>query len=188
MSSPGTHREVEIKLRLDSAAQGRRMLRRAGIPVKRRRLFGSNLVFDTPDLALRGRGALLRLRQSGAHCTLTYKGPASSGKHKSRDEAEVRLNAVEPAQQILAHLGLEMVFRYEKYRTEYGKAGWPGLILLDETPVGAFLELEGPPAWIDRTTRRLGFSESDYITLSYGRLYLEFCREQQLAPTHMVFA
>jgi hypothetical protein len=35
--------------------------------------------------------------------------------------------------------------------------------MLDETPAGVFLELEGPSRWIDRTARRLGFAESDYL-------------------------
>ncbi len=43
--------------------------------------------------------------------------------------------------------------------------------MLDETPVGVFLELEGPPEWIDRTAGTLGFSEGDYITLSYLELH-----------------
>jgi len=43
--------------------------------------------------------------------------------------------------------------------------------MLDETPLGVFLELEGPARWIDRTARALGFSESDYITDSYAELH-----------------
>ncbi len=46
-----------------------------------------------------------------------------------------------------------------------------GVAMLDETPAGVFLELEGPPRWIDRTARRLGFGEADYITASYAELH-----------------
>jgi adenylate cyclase class 2 len=60
--------------------------------------------------------------------------------------------------------------------------------MLDETPVGAFLELEGAPRWIDRTARSLGFRESDYITASYGALYRQFCDMKGVAPGNMVFA
>jgi adenylate cyclase class 2 len=58
---------------------------------------------------------------------------------------------------------------------------------LDETPIGVYMELEGSPRWIDRAARRLGFSERDYITASYGRLYLEWCAAQKIEPGHMVF-
>ena len=49
------------------------------------------------------------------------------------------------------------------------------------------MELEGAPAWIDRTARKLGFSEKDYITSSYGRLYLEWCAGERREPGNMVF-
>ncbi len=58
---------------------------------------------------------------------------------------------------------------------------------LDETPIGIYLELEGTPAWIDRTARRIGFREEDYITESYGRLYLDWCRKNRVKPGDMVF-
>jgi adenylate cyclase class 2 len=37
--------------------------------------------------------------------------------------------------------------------------------------------LEGDAAWIDRTAERLGVAPSQYITLSYGRLF-ELWRDQ----------
>jgi adenylate cyclase class 2 len=59
--------------------------------------------------------------------------------------------------------------------------------MLDETPVGVYLELEGSPRWIDRSARQLGFSEPDYIVRSYGRLYLEWCERKKIKPADMVF-
>ena len=40
-------------------------------------------------------------------------------------------------------------------------ATWPGsrgIAMLDETPVGTYIELEGSEAWIDRTARRMGLA------------------------------
>jgi len=54
----------------------------------------------------------------------------------------------------------------------FRRPGQPGKALVDETPVGNFLELEGPPDWIDRTARRLGFRPGDYSLASYRDLYL----------------
>jgi adenylate cyclase class 2 len=59
--------------------------------------------------------------------------------------------------------------------------------MLDETPVGVYLELEGTPHWIDLTARRLGFQESDYITASYGRVYLDWCAARGCKPGDMTF-
>ena len=71
-------------------------------------------------------------------------------------------------------MGLSPCFRYEKYRSTYRLPGLPGLLVeLDETPIGDFLELEGDSASIDRAAALLGFGPGDYITKSYGILFLE---------------
>ncbi len=88
---------------------------------------------------------------------------------------------------IFERVGLQPIFRYEKYRTEYSRNSDPGVIMLDETPIGNYLELEGPANWIDTTARELGFSESEYVLASYGTLYLEYCRERNIEPADMAF-
>jgi len=90
-------------------------------------------------------------------------------------------------EQILNEIGYYPIFRYEKFRTEYTKAPGTGKVLLDETPIGNYLEIEGSPRWIDRTAKLLGFSCADYITRSYGYLYLAYCRERRTQPTDMIF-
>jgi len=45
------------------------------------------------------------------------------------------------------------------------------LIELDETPIGVFLELEGPATAIDRAAKALGFEKRDYILANYMVLY-----------------
>jgi adenylate cyclase, class 2 len=59
--------------------------------------------------------------------------------------------------------------------------------MLDETPIGVYLELEGVPRWIDSSARRLGFAESDYSTASYGGLYADYCSKHGLPVTNMTF-
>lgn len=187
MAAHGSHRETEIKLSVAGAAQARRLLARAGFRVSRRRIFEANTLFDTESRKLRASDCLLRLRRAGRRHVLTFKGPSTRGKHKSREELELELTHSAPLEQILSRLGFGPVFRYEKYRTEYSEAGRPGLVTLDETPIGDFLELEGPPEWIDRTARRLGFTGRDYITETYAGLYLAFCRRMGRKPADMVF-
>ena len=172
--SKGTQ-EIEIKLVLKSALSGRKMLRDAGFTVRRKRVFEANTILDTPELGLRRGSCLLRVREAGKVATLTYKSAPQVGRHKSREELEVTVSDAAALQAIAERLGYRRVFRYEKYRTEFEQSGRAGIAMLDETPIGVFLELEGTPAWIDRTARRLGFRESDYVTSSYGRLYLEWC-------------
>jgi len=119
--------------------------------------------------------------------TVTYKGPASRERHKSREEIEFQVSDAEAFTHMLERLGYLPGFRYEKYRTKLAAADEPGFITIDETPMGTFLELEGPADWIDRTAARLGFSHADYLTSSYASLYREYRSTNRDAPADMIF-
>jgi len=179
--------ETEIKLRIDSVAGARRLLGRHGFSIVKRRVLEINTIFDTAAGTLRSGRKLLRLREAGHLHTLAFKGPPQSGRYKSREEFESEFSDPASMGRILEGLGYAPVFRYEKYRTEYGGPEPAGAVMLDETPIGAFLELEGRPRWIDPTARELGYSPKSYIIASYGKLYLEYCQSTGIAPGNMVF-
>ncbi len=184
--SRGTQ-ETEIKLAVKDARSARQLLRKAGFVVSKPRVFEANTVVDTPEMNLRVSSRLLRIREAGRVATLTYKGVPETGRHKSREELELKIDDAGTMTAILERLGYRRVFRYEKYRTEFHQPRRAGVATLDETPVGVYLELEGTPQWIDRTARRLGFQESDYITASYGRVYLDWCKANGCKPGDMTF-
>jgi adenylate cyclase class 2 len=150
-------------------------------------VFERNVVLDTRKLTLRHQGELLRVRRSGAITTVTFKGRPVDARHKSREEVELEVTDARAMETIFERLGFHPVFRYEKYRTEYRQDRGAGMAMLDETPVGIYLELEGSPRWVDRMAQHLGFTEKDYILRSYGRLYLDWCRKKKLKPSDMVF-
>jgi adenylate cyclase class 2 len=177
--------ETEIKLRVAGPAEAARMLEGAGFRVSRPRVFETNAVFDDASHKLREAGALLRVREVDGKGLLTYKGPATVERHKSREELEVEFERPPVMHAILGRLGFEPAFRYEKYRTEYSDGA--GLATIDETPIGCFVELEGAPEWIDGRARALGFGQADYITDSYTGLYFEYCARRGVAPGNMVF-
>ncbi len=183
----GNGQEVEIKLRVRDAAHGRALIEAMGCRLIRERTFESNILFDTPDQMLRQRGQLLRLRDYGEDRVVTFKGKGLPGRHKVREEIEFMVSSGGNFQIILEKLGYIPNFRYEKYRTEYRAAEGVGQVLLDETPIGVLLELEGPPEWIDSTAARMGFKESDYITATYSALWVEDCLQRKVLPSDMVF-
>jgi adenylate cyclase, class 2 len=115
-----------------------------------------------------------------------------SGRHKVREEIEMEVTDAAVLGSIFEGLGMRGWFRYEKYRTTMklpASERWAKdlLIELDETPIGNFLELEGPPEAIDRAAHLFGYRRSDYILKSYLALYLEDCRKRGDAPSDMVF-
>jgi adenylate cyclase, class 2 len=117
----------------------------------------------------------------------------SFGSYKVRDEIEAQVNDTGNLVKIFEGLGMRGWFRYEKYRTTYklpASKSWARdlLIEVDETPIGRFVELEGPPAAIDRAATELGYSKRDYILTNYLALYAEDCRRKGQQPHNMLFA
>ena len=77
------------------------------------------------------------------------------------------------------------LFRYQKYRAVYHYSGL--IITVDETPIGVFLELEGPKPLIDEVATQLGYKASDYIAKSYLALYQEYLKLRGLPLKDMLF-
>ena len=184
---PSSKPEVEVKIAVPSPALARKLILAAGFRIHVPRVFEVNVLYDFAGLRLRTGGKILRLREAGKTATLTFKGKSIDSRHKVREEVETTIGTPDAMRRVLTELDLAPVFRYEKYRTEYAREKSSGVITLDETPIGTFLEIEGSPRWIDRTARQLGFGHDDYITASYGVLYLEYCRELGVKPSNMVF-
>src|SRR5437870_10779319 len=138
-----------------------------------------NVIFDTPQGGLAKHGQLLRIRTetpearrksktngSKRRIVLTFKQPlahpesegtqsAHRGFYKVRDEIEMEATDAGTLTKIFEGLGMRGWFRYEKYRKTFrmpaSKAWAKGLLIeLDETPIGTFVELEGPAPAIDR--------------------------------------
>jgi adenylate cyclase class 2 len=185
--------ETEIKLRVEDPKQVRRRITELGFRPVEARHFESNYLFDFPDQRLRKARRLLRLRFVADQALLTFKGaPLRSRDYKIRREIETNVEDGHQLREILHNLGLREVFCYEKFRTVYAPRGkrevseTPHLVY-DETPIGNFLELEGPGGWIDAVARQLGYSRQDYITESYAALYRKSCLEEGKKLGNMIF-
>jgi adenylate cyclase, class 2 len=204
-------RETEIKLQIGDLRAFEKKLKKLGakrVGAGNGRVHEFNTIFDTPEGGLAKHGQLLRIRTetgdtkgkaSGAkRVVLTFKQPTvrgvdeEGGRFKVREETETELTNSEALAKIFEGLGMRGWFSYEKYRTTWklgGKERWARdlLIEVDETPVGIYVELEGPPEAIDRAAGTLGFSRRDYLLKNYLTLYAEECRKQGRAPGNMLF-
>jgi adenylate cyclase, class 2 len=162
--------ENETKLRVAGPEPARAALARLGATCVRPRCLEDNLLLDDAAGSLAASGSLLRLRRTPGKSVLTFKGPRSVASGvKSREELEVSLSDPDAAETIFARLGFRGVFRYQKYRETYH---WQDVeIVVDETPIGTFLEIEGPPEAIHATAAALGHRPDEFITDSYAGLY-----------------
>jgi adenylate cyclase class 2 len=178
-------KEIEIKFQVGNAAQITRKLKALGFRLKTPRTHEMNTLYDFPGQPLRGRGEILRLRKYGKTWTVTHKAKGTAGRHKSRVETETNVSDGTNAAAIFKSLGLQPVFRYEKFRAEWQDS--KGHLVLDQTPIGTYAELEGPARWIDRIAKKLGLPARDYITQTYSELFAAWKRRTGSSAKEMTF-
>ena len=148
-----------------------------------------NTLLDTDDGRLRRSGSLLRLRTYGEQHVVTFKGPVKYvGKIKERPEHEITCHDTERMAQLFEQLGFSSVAHYEKDRETWRLD--EAMIVLDHTPMGDFVEVEGPPEMLDATAASLGLDPELAVRGSYLSLWSEYRRRhaEQDLPHDMVFS
>jgi adenylate cyclase class 2 len=180
-----SNKEIEIKFRVSDLRALTRRLRSAKFRLVTPRTHEMNTLYDLPSLELRKRGDLLRLRKYGPDWVLTHKAKGTTGRHKTRVETETQVADGQKMDAILHALGFRPTFRYEKFRAEWSDG--KGHVVLDETPIGNFGEIEGPARWIDQTAKLLGIGRADYITDTYAGLFFAWKRRTRSPAKEMTF-
>ena len=177
--------EVEIKFKVADLRALSRKLRQAKFRLKTRRTHEMNTLYDLPGNVLRKRKELLRLREYGSDWKLTHKRGSKRERHSSREELETKVEDGKAMHGILTALGYSPSFRYEKFRAEWSDG--KGDIVVDETPIGNFCEIEGKSRWIDATAKKLGVRHEDYITKNYATLFAEWKQQTKSRADELTF-
>ncbi|HVR43195.1 MAG TPA: class IV adenylate cyclase [Thermoanaerobaculia bacterium] len=177
--------EIEVKFALtDRPAMVERIVAAGGEQLYPE-TFEDNIVLDRRG-ELRTRGALLRVRKFGRYVLATYKGPvAFDGAIKFREEVQTGLESFERAIALFDAVGFKPVFRYQKFREVWRVS--EAEVVLDRTPIGEYLEIEGPAERIREIAGALGLSLDAAIRLSYADLYRQQRRVRGDLPENMVF-
>jgi len=190
--------EIELKFPVPDPAALQSRITQLGFHLETPRTFEHNVLYDTPARALRVRREILRIRKYGDIWTVTHKrtngeeNPSEPTRYKVRIETETTVADGEALGHIFEQMGYTPAFIYEKYRTEWSasdsETGATPHLVLDETPIGTYAELEGPPAWIDRTVAQLDIDPATCITDSYGVLFLNWKQRTGSPAEHLTFA
>lgn len=183
------HAEIEVKFCVPEPRQFHARALRAGFALRTPRTLERNVLFDTPDRRLLSERRVLRTREYGGAWVLTHKRPPAgnddSSFYKERVETETEVQDGNAMGAVFIELGYGPVFRYEKFRTEFHDGD--GALVLDETPIGDFAELEGTPDWIDQSLERLGIEREWCFTDSYGRMFLDWKARSGSPAENMTF-
>ena len=187
--------EIELKFPIPDPAALQSRLPQLGFHLETARTFEHNTLYDTPARDLRAKRALLRIRQYGSLCTVTHKrigdqeNTAENPRYKVRIETETAVAEGSALAEIFQQIGYAPAFTYEKYRTEWSHSSEPSVhLVIDETPIGNYAELEGPPDWIDRTLATLGIDHATCLTDSYGKLFLDWKQRTGSPAENLTFA
>lgn len=178
--------EVEIKFAIPDLEAIRSQLKSQNFREATPRTHEMNTLYDRPLGPLRRRGEILRIREFGGTWKVTHKSKGKEGRHKTRKETETEVKDGRKLEEIFVALGFKPAFRYEKFRSEWTDG--IGHVVLDETPIGNFGEIEGPPRWIDRVAKALGITRQQYITKSYAELFSDWKRRTRARAKNMIFA
>jgi adenylate cyclase, class 2 len=191
--------EIELKFPVADPETLQSRLGQLGFHLDTARTFEHNTLYDTPARDLRSRRQVLRIRQYGALCTVTHKrqpdeqAPVDTTRYKVRIETETIVAEGPALAEIFQQLGYSPTFIYEKYRSEWSQtisddATNLAHLVVDETPIGTYAELEGPTAWIDRTLAELAIDPAICITDSYGKLFLDWKQRTRSPAEHLTFS
>ena len=168
--------EIELKFPVVDPAELEGRLPGLGFALETPRTFEHNTLYDTPERSLRERHQLLRIRRYGDIWTLTHKRQpdgADDRVYKTRIETESRLEDGDALAAVFEQLGYLPAFTYEKFRSEwrYALTNISAHLVVDETPIGNWAELEGPTEWIDAMLVALEVDPATCLTDSYGKLF-----------------
>ena len=180
--------EIEAKFRVEGREALEERLRALGATHGERE-DEVNLLLDDDDMSLRVGGRALRVRTVDGLGLLTFKGPASfEGGVKSRLEVESGVDDPGAVLAILDALGYRPRFRYEKRRTtwRFDDPARP-LVVLDETPLGLFAEIEGEADTVRALAGELGVPESTFLCASYWGLWQAAREADPALPHDMLF-
>ena len=188
--------EIELKFPVADPEDLETRLPQLGFNLITPRTYEHNILFDTPARDLRAKRQILRLRDYGGIHTLTHKriddSTPESIRYKIRIETETTVSDPHAITEVFAQIGYQPAFIYEKYRTEYSifdpATNTTPHLVIDETPIGTYVELEGPTDWIDRTLTDLHVDLSTCITDSYGKLFLDWKQRTGSPADHLTFA
>ena len=184
--------EIELKFPVSDPEAFRHKVESLGFRLETERTLEHNTLYDTPERSLRERRQIVRLRTYGHRCTVTHKRQAAESdtdsRYKTRIETESGVDDCSALAEIFMQLGYSPVFDYEKFRTEWAFGETGGHLVLDETPIGIWAELEGEPTWIDAMMERLGVVAEESTTASYGRLFLDWKERTGSPAENMTFA
>jgi adenylate cyclase class 2 len=177
--------EIEVKFYIPQVEPVRERIMALGASCLGR-VFEVNVCFDNEGGTLKKQDILLRLRKDRA-ARLTFKSAPrqADGDYKMYRELEVEVSDFNTCKAILESLGFHPARTYEKWRETFALGDTH--LLVDTTPFGVFLEIEGRKEDIRAAAGKLGFYWQERILFNYLAIFEVIRRGKGLSFNDMTF-
>jgi adenylate cyclase class 2 len=171
--------EIEVKFHLPEVDSARKRILAMGA-TRSGRFPETNIRFEDGARSLQTQGILLRLRKDH-RTTLTLKSrpPEPDKDFKVHRELEVQVDDFDTCRAILEGLGFHAEQIYEKWRETFSVGNTK--LLIDTTPYGVLLEIEGQRSDIRNIADQLGLKWEERILLNYLEIF-EIVRQEESLP------
>ena len=181
------NQEIEVKFSISAVEDILPQIHAMGAVCEQQTRLERNFRWDDEAGTLTKTHQVLRLRDNGGEFVLTYKAERPNDRGLAeREEIETPVNNFDNMKLILERLGYSTVFIYEKYRSIYRLNDTD--LFVDHTPIGDFIEIEGPDGdAIRRSAELLGLPWEDRISRGYRDLFRQWKKETGYPGRDMVF-
>lgn len=175
--------EIELKFKIDDDEKIRKLLKdkKAEFIGK---AFERTIRFDTEDKKLEKEGKFIRTR-TGFKDVITFKKKVESKEFKEREEIELEISDIERMNMILRNIGFSKSLIMEKYREKWNLNNTE--IVIDELPMGKFVEIEGDKDSIKEVAEYLMLDLNQKITVTYWEIWKDFSKENNIDDENIIF-
>jgi predicted adenylyl cyclase CyaB len=172
-------KEIEVKFKIQNIKRLQKALKQ--IEAKRKnKILQEDISFDNRKNILTKANILLRLRKTDDEICLTFKLPSKKARFKEEEEIEIKVDNSENTKEILRILGFYPKGELKKLREEWDYKN--SKILIDQSPLGKILEIEGSKKEIEEIIKLLNLNSKKRITKTYYEVYKDYCKEKGIKP------
>lgn len=182
------YQEIEVKIPLSDLSASLKKAESMNLECIQPASHEINYRYDTPERTLSATGQVLRLRKTGDIATITYKRKqeGNSSGIAVREEIETNVTDFDAARLLLERLGFSVFFIYEKERSIYQLDDT--VLMFDHTPIGDFLEIEGPDETaIQKSALIMELPWSERTAESYSSLFKKWLKHTDRQQRDMIF-
>jgi len=167
--------EIEVKFEISNIRKIQQGLKKIGAK-KISKVLQQDISFDDENETFMKQDKLLRVRKEGDNVILAFKSKKKKARFKEAEEIEIKVSDFKKTKGILKRIGFYPMGEFRKTRERWDFKN--SEILIDQTALGNFLEIEGTKKEIEEIIKLLELDSKKRSSKTYHELYKEYCKKK----------